>query len=553
MIGTIRKHSKWLWWVIAALTIISFIGWNVAPASRNNGGGGSSGMGMMYGRPITQQDYLDARSDFFLFYFFRNHEWPDRNSNIKSQELEQQIYLRMMLTKKAESLEIVPTDEAAGKMGAEMLRSLTRDGQLYPMQEFVSRYLAPENLTESDFEHFARNSVAIEQLAQVLGLAGALVTPQEAVAAYQNEHQQVSAQIVFFSASNYLSQVAAAPATVAQFYTNYLTQYQLPDRRQVNYVEFNLTNYLAQSKAEWAKTNFEENVNATFAQYGMSAFPEAKTADDAKAIIREDLIRQRALLLDAKAQANSFAKTVFNMSPVRPENLADAAKQAGLTVHLTEPFSGFTGSGESALPADFIKKAFELSSDEPVAGPVAGPTAFYVMALVKELPSEIPPLDQIRDRVTQDYRMMQATELAQRAGTNFAPALIGQLAAGHNFASTCIAAGLQPVALPLFSLSTEELPALGNRAGLQQVKQALFSTPSGQASGFEPTEDGGFIVYVQSRSPVDSATVSADLPQFMATLRRQRQSEAFDQWWQAEANRQFRNITALQKFAAGAK
>jgi len=149
--------------------------------------------------------------------------------------------------------------------------------------------------------------------------------------------------------------------------------------------------------------------------------------------------------------------------------------------------------------------------------------------------------------------MVQATELAQRAGTNFAPALAAQLAAGHNFASTCIAAGLQPVTLPQFSLSTEELPALGNRAGLPQVKQALFSTPTGRASDFEPTEDGGFIVFVQSRTPVDPATVSADLPQFITTLRRQRQSEAFDLWLQTEANRQFRNVTALQKLAAGAR
>ena len=39
MIGTIRKHSKWLWWFIAGLTIISFIYWGSAPATRNSGGG----------------------------------------------------------------------------------------------------------------------------------------------------------------------------------------------------------------------------------------------------------------------------------------------------------------------------------------------------------------------------------------------------------------------------------------------------------------------------------------------------------------------------------
>ena len=123
-------------------------------------------------------------------------------------------------------------------------------------------------------------------------MAGALVTPQEAADVYQREHQELSAQIVFFSASNYLSQVIATPDAVAQFYTNYLAAYRLPDRVQVNYVAFDVTNFLAQSKAEWAKTNFEEIVNEVYDQNGAQNFPDAKTPDDAKAKIRDALIRQ---------------------------------------------------------------------------------------------------------------------------------------------------------------------------------------------------------------------------------------------------------------------
>ena len=100
----------------------------------------------------------------------------------------------------------------------------------------------------------------MEQLQQAIGLTGELVTPQEAAAAYQRDHQELSAQIVFFSASNYLSSVTVTPAAVAQFYTNYLAEYRLPDRVQVSYVAFEVTNYLAQARAEWARTNFDEVV-----------------------------------------------------------------------------------------------------------------------------------------------------------------------------------------------------------------------------------------------------------------------------------------------------
>jgi hypothetical protein len=552
MIGTIRKHSKWLWWVIASLTIISFvIGYSFMGAnnSSNGGAGGEGAYGTMYGREITRQDYVNARNEFYLFYWFRNHDWPDRNPNIKGQELDEQIYLRMMLARKARALGIYVTDTAAAKAAGDLLRSATPDGRPFPTQEFVSRYLTPAGLTAVDFERFARNDVAIQQMIQTLGLTGTLITPQEAVAAYQNEHQEVAAQIVFFSASNYLAQVAVTPAAVAQFYSNYLAQYRLPERVQLNYVEFNLTNYLAQSKAEWAKTNLEEFVDANLAQYGMSAFPEAKTTDEAKAMIRDDLIRRRALT-DAHMKANDFATEVFKVN--QADNLAKVAKQEGLTVQLTAPFDN-NGPAEFRSSEAFTKAAFGLTAEDPLAGPVIGTTSVYVIALAKRLASEIPPFEEIRDRVTQDYRLVYATGLAQRAGTNFAPALALQLAAGHTFASACSAAGLQPVTLPPFSLNTQALPALGNRAGLPQVKQAVFSTPSGHASDFAGTEDGGFIVYVQSRTPADPKTVSADLPQFLATLRRERETEAFNQWIQAEANRQFRTIPVFAHPAAGRK
>ena len=563
MIGTIRKHSKWLWWVIAALTIISFIGWNIAPASRNGGVGGNGTYGTLYGHKITRQEYINARNEFYLFYWFRNNEWPNRNPNLKEKDLDEQIYLRLMLTQKAGAVGIYVSEDAAATAAGEMLRSpeLAREfgltGQAVPFQVFVKQLLTPEGLTAADFERFARNDLVIQQLVQTLGMNGALITPQEATAAYQHEHQEVSAQVVFFSASNYLARVAVTPSVVAEFYTNYQAQYRLPDRVQVNYVEFNLTNFLAQSKAEWAKTNFEDNVNAAFQRYGMAAFPDAKTPDAAKAEIREGLIRQRALM-DARAQANDFATAVFALIPAnndtaKPEMLATVAKEKGLTVRQTAPFSSLYGPDEFTAPEAFTKAAFALTADDPLAGPILGSTSVYVIALDKKLDSTIPTLDQIRDRVTKDCQMVQATMLAQRAGTNFAPALAGQLAAGHTFASVCIAAGLHPEPLPPFSLSTQELPELAGRASLAQIQNAAFGTPAGRASGFEETGDGGFIVYLQSRLPVDSTNLKADLPQFTTTLRRERASEAFNQWLQAEAGRQLRNTPVFnQQAAAGA-
>ncbi len=66
------------------------------------------------------------------------------------------------------------------------------------------------------------------------------------------------------------------------------------------------------------------------------------------------------------------------------------------------------------------------------------------------------------------------------------------------------------------------------------------------------TRDGGFVLYVQSRLPLDQATMNAQMPQFIAQLRRTQQNQAFNEWLQIEANRQLRDIPALRQPAAGA-
>src|SRR5579885_886758 len=548
MIGTIRKHSKWLWWLIAGATIISFVIFMGSGPMRGSGGGGD--YGSIYGQKITPEEFNNALREFKLFYWFHNPgQWPDR---LPETQLERETYVRVLLFRKAEQLGIHVSEAAAAARAAALLHSLDRNGQGVSLQAFVKQILAPEGLTEGDFARFAGHDLAIEELVNTLGLPGALVTPQEAAADWRRDHQARAAEAVFFSASNYLAQVTAPPDAVARFYTNNLAAYRLPDRVQVSYVEFNESNYLAAAEREIGTTNLDLEVENLYRRNGLEAVPDARTPEEAKAKIREFLLHKQALA-DAHQRANEFASAVYNLTPVRPENLAAVAREKGLPVKTTRPFGELYGPDEFPAPASFIKAAFALSPDDPFAGPIEGPSGYYVIALDKRLPSEIPSLDTIRDRVAQDYRMAQAIAQAQRDGTNFAATLTAQLAAGRSFAAVCVAAGRHPVVLPPFSLSTAELPDDTGPATLNELKQAVFSTPVGQMSGFVPTEEGGFIIFVEKELPVDLATMNADLPQYLQALRRVRQNEAFDLWLSAEAKRQLGGIPAFQQAVNAAR
>ena len=82
MIGSIRKHSAWLWWIIAGLTIFSFVYFMGQGPTRNGGRGGTGEFGMIYGHKVTAPEYVAARNAFFIFYRLHYGEWPNRAKNL---------------------------------------------------------------------------------------------------------------------------------------------------------------------------------------------------------------------------------------------------------------------------------------------------------------------------------------------------------------------------------------------------------------------------------------------------------------------------------------
>jgi len=405
----------------------------------------------------------------------------------------------------------------------------------------MDHVLTPEGLDASDFERFIANNLVIDQLIHALGMSGALVPPQEANELFDRENQQYSVQAVFFSATNFLSQVPVTSAAVSQFYTNYMAHYRLPDRVQVNYLEYDITNYMAAAEQTLGKTNIDNQADAYYAKKGADAVPDAKTPEEAKAKIREMIIRQGAIA-EAQNQAREFLKPLFAMNTVSGDNLVTLAKTKGLIVQTTEPFTEEEGPTDFSAPADFVKEAFQLNADSPFSiKPIVGADAVYIIGLADRIPSQIPPFEAIHERVMRDYEYHEAAVKARTAGTNFYYSAAVQMAAGQTFAKAAAAAGQTPFALKPFSLSTQEIPEAEGHAEANAIKQVVFSMPVGHISSFEPTAEGGFVLYVKSLLAVGEELKNSEMPKFLEQVRQEHEDEAFNIWLQTEEGRELQH------------
>ncbi len=537
MFGTIRKHQTWLWVVIISCTIVAFVIF-FSPTQKIQGGR-EVNYGSISGTPVTVEDYRNALTEVNLRWLFMRGEWPNEAARQAGFDEMRETYQWMFLVQKQKELGIRVGSETAAQFARRMVREFGRDASV-TVPTFVKQVLEPRGIKIQDFERYIRNYLGIQELITTFGSSGKLVTPQEARVFFIREHEEVETEALFLSNSNYVSKVALTPEAISQFYSNRLSFYRIPERIKVSYVEFPISNYLAKAEAELAATNLNQMVDMAQSRMGTNLFQGAKTVEESKTKIREVMIREKASV-ELRRKANEFATPLIELDGAKPEDLQAAATKAGMTIKVTEPFRRDEGPKEFEAGQEFTRAAFALGTNASIAGPLPGRDALYVIALAGTVPSEIPTLDQIRAKVETDYKEFTAMTLVREAGTQFHSKAAAGLTEGKSFAALATEAGLKPVLLPKFSLSTRTLPEVEEHVPLNQFKELAFGTEPGKVSQFQPTRDGGVIVAVKRKLPVEEAQIARELPKFVEQLRMARQNEAFQMWFGRESDRALQN------------
>jgi hypothetical protein len=532
MIGTIRKHSKALWLIVITAIIITFVYWGTP--NQNDGGAVQDGnLGSIDGKSITREEYVAGMREAKLLYFLRTGRVPDNDDQVL-----QQGYLRLLLARKLEQFGIQTSSDTVAKAASDFLRA-NNQGQPVPIEAFEAQVLKPLNLTVDDFARYMRHDLGIQQLISVAGLGGNLVTPEEARSFYTRERQEISAQAVFLNATNYLDQVVVTPEAIGEFYTNRMSAYRLPDRVQVAYIEFPASNYITDAEQEISQApDLPAQIDAEYQRMGGTNFFRDQTPEEAKKTIRDQAVKRQALNGHARRKAYEFVTALGDIKQYGTDSFAKLAAEKNFEVKISEPFDRQFPPDNLKVRAEFSRLGFALSPGEhPFDGPVMGEESAFVIAHHKQIPSSVPPFEEVRERVTEDFKFQNAVMMARQTGEKFVASLTNALAQGKTFTAACAENNVRSVLLTPFSLSSSAIPEIEDQDTLFRVKQAAYTAKPGTPSEFVLTPEGGFILFVQSRLPVDETRLAAELPQFMEQLRRVRENESFNRWLAREGER----------------
>jgi SurA N-terminal domain len=536
MYGFSRKHHKPMLIVLSTIVILSFVAY-FQPGQSGFSGFSGPDYGRIYGRPLKQADFTQASALSHLGAQLRYGE-SAAAAAARGYDATKDMYQRLLFTEKFKQLGITVSDEEVAAWIQQNLKD-SKTGKV-DYEGFVEKGVRAHGYSEEQFIQLIRYEIAFSHLVDVVGVSADMVTPREAESAFRRQNQQAIASVAVFSASNYIASVTLDAGQIAQFYTNRLPNYRIPERTVVSYVKWDVTNYLAQAVTEVAKIpDLTNRIAKVYDERGASTFRDTAgnvmTREAALAYIKQQSIEGEALGR-AAADAKAFANELYQIDPVKPENLAQLAAKKGLATRESAPFSENGRSLDFEDAPALTREAARLESDQPFTKPVAGTRAVYVAAVLRRLPAEVPPLDAVRPRVTEDYRRSKAADLARAAGEAFAAAAknvgpdrpIGAIAAQEK-------ANL--VTLSPFSLESTSIPEIQGRINIATLKDVVFNLKAGTASRFTSAADGGFVAYLDQLKPVEESSIKGALNAFIEEERRERRNEVFSAWADAEMQR----------------
>jgi len=551
MFGTIRKHQTGLWIIIIALMSVSLLYFFLPGGNAPGVGGTEAGnYGSISGRPVKQKEWLETRREVELAHYVRSGNWPG-NEEASGRSLEQETAQRLLLIHKMKDLDIYPGDKAVAAMIQEQLGDM-------PLARFEQEHLAPHGLNAVDYNRFIRHEVGIRQLFAATGVSAKFLSAPEAEVIYRKDHQETEVQLALFWASNFLDKVVITNGAIGSYYTQWVSfRYRVPERTIVSYVEFPATNFFPEADKELAGvTNLTEIVDQNWTRRDTNdvLFKDDKgvplTEADGKQRIR-DFMRTNQALLTARRTAAQFGGALMEMKPDpnKAENLEKLATERKLTVKVTKPFDAVSGLEEFEVPTNstsrleenfrevFRRSAMALSNASPIQfRPIPGPQAVYVIALKGKVEPKTPPLEEISEKVTNDYKNFMAQDLARKAGAAFGTNVTNGLALKKSFEETCKAENVKVVDVPPFSEVTQTLTNFDARINVRMLQSLSRDLEVGKATSYLPfSQEGGLVFYVKARPKLDDAKVQAALPEFMGQLRIYRQNEAFQQWFRKQA------------------
>ena len=501
MINVLRKYQQPVMILITIIIIIAF-GWFFTPGNRSKAA--PDRKIQIYGRSYTQAE-LERKGLTFSVAMYAGLKDLIIGLTLGNPNGEQAgsdfIVNSFVLDHEAKRLGITVDDSEVADAIEKLPRFQTNsafDPEKYRL--FEENVLRPKGFTAERLHELVRDQIRLQKLVTLLG-GTVEVTPAEFRSEYVLTHQKMHVALVPLDLATFKAAISPTEEEIKKVFTEREKTYTSPEKRTVRYVKIDLS--------------------------------EAEKASKGK-----DLMDARQRLAN---RANDFGQDLLKEGA----SFEAVAKTYKLEVKTAPEFS------EAEPPADLetvpqaAATAFKLSEQEPLSDALPMGNGYCVLHLEKVTPSRQLTLEEAKPQVIDQIKTERAAAALTSKGNEVQAKITADLKAGKSFADAVKAAGQKVKDFPVFSLS--EAQKLAEQPNAQEIVGNAVVLADGALSGWIPTANGGILVFLEKRDPIDEAQYQKDAATQIAALRERKGLITFLGWLQTRM--QYANLQGAQQTA----
>jgi hypothetical protein len=583
----IRNKQKWLFGVIAIPVIIGFVVLFTPDAEERLFGRGpqsESGLyGQLDGEDVTRSQWIEARNIVIAELGPQARGIPESFLNSRAvQVLGEKALMKRYGIDPSQN----DSDKWVSQIVDSSLERLPADSRPTRLEGLSS--LASNYGGYAQLEALARYQVGVNQLRSLAGLSGALVSRQEAEIKFRELNEEYVAEAVFLNHTNYLSLVQSTDEQLKKHYTNTLAKHRIPERRQLSYVTFPASNYLAQAEKKFDAlksagragflTNYWPGIT-NIKGYETNSIKELvkqvvliRTNDysgmkpeEAVAVIRREILTtpQRGInrngslvelksglaVIEAYKAGLDFQKSLeatYNAQPA-----LDTLEKIALLQNLsaaTTPLVSMDENTVAGLVRVTPSQAFRLSKTNAfIIGdpPFSVSGDFYIASLKRIVPSRNRSFTEAKATVAADFKKSESIKLMNEAGDKIQQAVKG----GKSLEEVAKESNLTVAKLGPFDSAGGAIPGLANKANSEDFRTQALGLEVGATSELvtsstDPSdtasEEAAFIVKLTEKMAVGRDKFDAEFQKYLEGERRSSASRDYGSRLQSETRELYR-------------
>jgi len=483
MLNSIRKRQRSLLLIITIIIIVAFA-WFYSPASRTQEGGPGGPIGKLNGRTITLSQVRSIAKNFHLAGALGMTDMLQQLvTDGSTQDLQTFSFAwnLLLLRDEANRLQIIPTPKQI-KKAEKTLPQFQTNGKfdVTKYQQFVD-LIKSNGYRVTDIDDIVLDHlrfVGISHLVKESAPAPESMFRQQ----YKLGYQKMALGVIRFKRANFESSVQISDDEIKKYYDEHKNAFQSREKRQISLASFLLTE------------------------------AQKKSPED------QQLIAKKALA----EQSNTFAEAILQ----NPNIFDEVAKSKGIQLQQTGFFTATEPDKLIAQEPTLSHQAFILNKENPVSDVIEGAAGFYVMKLTETEPSRPLSLEEAKDQVITTLKnekseaalQTKAKEVREKISTDFKNSI--------NFLKAAEAAGYKAETPDAFALADP-----GSNIDLATTLRINRTNLNvGQLSPILNDQNGGLLVYVIKKEPIDESKYKEFKKANFALFNEQFKDIAFHEW-----------------------